>query len=214
MKVVGQPPCLVEQLDDKDYVNNVLRAKGTFTMPRGWSVKESPNVEADLTALNLPYPIVGKPVRGRGSHGVKVCHTVEELIVHVKSLLDESPAIMLEEFLSGEEATVTIMPPSEEHPDYWCMPIVTRFNHQGGIAPYNGVVAVTSNSRAVKKDEYARDPSYDVAARECEAVAKLFGLTAPMRIDIRRFKDDSSSKFALFDVNMKPVCNFFFISLH
>lgn len=35
---------------------------------------------------------------------------------------------------------------------YCALPVVTRFNHQDGIAPYNGVVAITTNSRA----EYGR----------------------------------------------------------
>lgn len=203
--VVGQPPCLVEQFDDKQYVNDRLRATGSFTMPRAWTIEESQDTDSKLASLSLPYPIVGKPIRGRGSYGVKVCHSGAELSTHLKSLFKDSPIVMLEEYLAGEEATITVMPPSTTKTDYWAMPIVTRFNHEDGIAPYNGVVAVTSNSRVVTKDEFAHDPAYAEAARECEEVAKLLRLTAPIRIDIRRFSKEQGSKFALFDVNMKPV---------
>lgn len=204
VNVIGQPPTLVEQFDDKNYVNSMLRAKGTFTMPRSWILDA--HVKDWKSVLDsMPYPVVGKPIRGRGSHGVKKCDSKEELESHVESLFSESPSIMVEEYLGGEESTVTVMPPSKDKESYWSMPIVTRFNHIGGIAPYNGVVAVTANSRVVTKEEYAKDPNYDIAARECEAVAKELRPTAPIRIDIRRFKDDSSSKFALFDINMKPV---------
>lgn len=42
--------------------------------------------------------------------------------------------------------------------------------------------------------------------RESERAAELLGVTAPIRIDVRRYSDSSDSSFALFDVNMKPVC--------
>ena len=85
------------------------------------------------------------------------------------------------------------------------MPPVARFNHDQGIAPYNGTVAVTANSRVVTKEEM-RDQSYEEVMRQCEEVASLIKATAPIRIDVRRFRH--GSKFAIFDVNMKPVCVF------
>lgn len=41
--------------------------------------------------------------------------------------------------------------------------------------------------------------------RESERAAELLGVTAPIRIDVRRYRDAPDSNFALFDVNMKPV---------
>lgn len=41
--------------------------------------------------------------------------------------------------------------------------------------------------------------------RESERAAELLGVTAPIRIDVRRYSDSPDSSFALFDVNMKPV---------
>jgi hypothetical protein len=80
------------------------------------------------------------------------------------------------------------------------MQIVTRFNHQDGVAPYNGSRVAVSNSRAVKVEEHAKHPSCRITAAEFEAVARLLRLTAPIRIDVRRFKDEDNSRFALFDV--------------
>ncbi|PMD39851.1 hypothetical protein L207DRAFT_583697 [Hyaloscypha variabilis F] len=208
LQIIGQPPNLVEKFDDKEYVNNILRKTGKFTLPRGWSISKPASLEESLSEklkeLDLPYPVVGKPVRGRGSYGVKVCSSLAVLEAHVSGLLNESPTVMIEEFLVGEEATVTVMPPSKARDEYWALPIVTRFNHVDGVAPWNGVVAVTANSRFVSEEEYERDERYGEAARECEGVAKLLSGTAPIRIDIRRFKDGKGEKFALFDVNMKP----------
>ncbi|KAJ4202974.1 hypothetical protein NW767_005725 [Fusarium falciforme] len=203
IRVVCQGPLIVEQYDDKEFVNDLLRNIGGFTMPRSWTINESPNVEQDIQRLGLPFPVVAKPIRGRGSHGVRVCHDSQELADHARSLFKESPAIMLEEFLSGEEATVTVMPPGPGKDNCWALPVVTRFNHVDGVAPYNGTVAVTANSRTITAAE-GGEPTYQQVAAECERAARELGVTAPIRIDVRRFKDSADSKFALFDVNMKP----------
>ncbi|PYH97999.1 D-alanine--D-alanine ligase [Aspergillus ellipticus CBS 707.79] len=200
ISVVGQPPSLVESFDNKAYLNDQLRNYGSFTFPQSWIIHGSNEVSTILDSI-LRYPIVGKPVRGRGSHGVKVCRGRSELEEHVVALLRESPIVMLEECLSGEEATITVMPPSTENSEYWSLPPITRFNHVDGVAPYNGAVAVTANSRAITETEM-QDSSYRNAMQQCEQIAKLIGATAPIRVDIRRFRDES--EFAIFDINMKP----------
>lgn len=200
--VVGQPPSLVEKFDDKAYLNGKLRELGGFTLPRSWMVSESDDLDKLAASIDR-YPIVGKPVRGRGSHGVKVCNDPAELKAHVQALLGESPLVMLEEFLAGEEATVTVMPPSPDRPRHWSTVPVVRFNHADGIAPYSGVVAVTANSRVVTEEE-AKDPALRDIMEQCAKVAEIIGATAPIRVDIRRFS--KGSPFALFDINMKPVC--------
>lgn len=174
-------------------------------MPQGWTVNLCTDPRSFLLKECLPYPIVGKPIRGRGSQGVKVCYCFDELYNHLRTLSQDASIVMLEEYLSGEEATVTIMPPSREHPEYWAMPIVTRFNHEAGVAPYSGAVAVTANSRVLMPEEIEKDERYEQAAKECVEVAKLLRVTAPIRIDIRRFNRDLGSQFALFDINLKPV---------
>jgi carbamoylphosphate synthase large subunit len=198
--VVGQPPGLVENFDDKAYLNNKLREIGGYTLPSSWTVT-SKNFNKVLRQINT-YPVVGKPVRGWGSHGVKLCHDPVQLQQHVKALFIESPFVMIEEFLAGQEATITVMSPTPARPQYWSMPPIVRFNHESGIAPYNGAVAVTANSRVATGDEMM-DPTYENAMRQCEAVAALIGATAPIRVDVRRFRE--GSEFALFDINMKPA---------
>ncbi|KAI1444026.1 glutathione synthetase ATP-binding domain-like protein [Annulohypoxylon stygium] len=200
IQVVGQGPLVVEKYDDKQYVNDLLRGFGGFTMPKAWCIRDSQDIVSKLDSLS--YPIVAKPVRGRGSQGVKVCHSPEELIDHARSLLISSSSIILEEFLEGEEITITVMPPSRQEPRYWALPVVTRLNHQQGIAPYNGTVAVMENSKALS--EFELDQFHIQAMRECEMAAQALGVTAPIRIDARRMKNWSNSAFALFDVNMKP----------
>ena len=112
---------------------------------------------------------------------------------------------MIEEFLAGEEATVAVMPPAKERNVYWTLAIVTRFNYMDGVAPWNGVVPLTAKSRVLLEKEYRRDASYEKATRECEGVARVLEVMAPIRIYIRRFRGGDGEIFALFDVNMKPV---------
>ena len=203
--IIGQPPRLVERFDDKAWLNNLIRAQTTIPMPRAWSVDADQDFNAFLSSERLPFPMVGKPVRGRGSHGVKLCTDTASLEAHVLQLFTESSIVMLEAYLGGEEGTVTILPPSPERPEYWALPLVVRFNHANGIAPYNGVVAVTQNSRAISAVETKKNPAYKDAVAHCEQVARILGCTAPIRIDIRQFSERSDSSFALFDINMKPV---------
>ncbi|KEF62657.1 uncharacterized protein A1O9_00630 [Exophiala aquamarina CBS 119918] len=84
------------------------------------------------------------------------------------------------------------------------MPIVVRFNHEDRITPYNGVVAVTANSRLLSSEEISKEPNYAWISEQCEGIARLLQVTAPIRVDVRRFKDSSGSRFAAFDINMKP----------
>lgn len=199
--IVGQPPRLVEKFDDKAYLNDKLRALESYTLPQSWLVNPE-TIEVIVRSIK-DYPVVAKPVRGRGSHGVKVCYDLIGLKNHLDTLFQESPTVLVEEYLAGEEATITVMPPSRERGEYWSLPPVTRFNHLDGIAPYNGVVAVTTNSRVVTQSELDADLSYYAIMDECRNVAKLIQATAPIRIDVRRFSPGSN--FALFDINMKPV---------
>lgn len=201
VRVVGQPPRLVELYDDKNFVNDLLRRDGRFTLPESWLISSV----HDLILHDIPLPIVAKPIRGRGSHGVKLCHTQAELLSHLKGLLAESSPAMLEQFLPGQEGTVTVMPPSPSNGDrYIPLPIVLRFNHADGIAPYNGVVAITQNSRLPTPEERKNTPAYTHIEQSCALVAERLRVTAPIRIDVRQVTDSLNSEFAIFDVNMKP----------
>ncbi|PYH49578.1 glutathione synthetase ATP-binding domain-like protein [Aspergillus saccharolyticus JOP 1030-1] len=198
--IIGQPPALVEDFDDKAYLNEQLRKHGSFTLPQSWVIHTTDEVASVLGSIHR-FPVIAKPVRGRGSHGVKLCHDSAELEAHVEILVQESSVMVIEEFLTGEEVTITVMPPSAGHETHWSLPPVTRFNHVDGVAPYCGAVAVTANSRVVTADEM-QDASYGSVMRQCEQVASLIGATAPVRIDTRRFRE--GSEFAIFDINMKP----------
>lgn len=62
---------------------------------------------------------------------------------------------------------------------------MVRFNHDNGVAPYNGVVAVVHNSRVLEDGEVDEGVGKRLAA-ECTAAAELVGAVAPIRIDCRQ----------------------------
>ena len=173
LHIIGQPPSLVDKFDDKEYINDLLRARGSFMMRRSWTIDLSNNLRISSLPRRIPYPAVGKPIRGRVSQVVRVCSNIDELQSHLHELSRDTSRAILEELLAGEEATITVMPPSKEFSDYWSMSSITRFNHADGIAPYKGVVAVTANSRPVSWQGMAKDKHYQQATEQCVEVARL-----------------------------------------
>jgi hypothetical protein len=109
---------------------------------------------------------------------------------------------MLEQFLPGQEITITVMPAAcragEAGP--FALPPVRRFDQIGDVAPYNGDVPVSRNSAAMTREECA-DPAIAAVTAACEKAAALLEIRATMRIDCRA---DAQGAYFLFDVNAKP----------
>ena len=140
------------------------------------------------------FPCVVKPVRGRGSQGVVRVGNQREFSQTVKQMIQSGrfgDPVMAEPYLPGREVTISVLP------DGTCLPVVERFRHQNGIAPYSGKVAVAENSRAVK----TQDSAMEQLCRECAKVPRLLGAKALLRIDCRQ---NAKGEYLLFDVNVKP----------
>lgn len=205
LRIISQAPSLTQAYDDKHLVNSYLRSISSshdppFTLPAG-SLYPAP-----LDGPALAFPLVAKIIRGRGSQGVRVVHSPAELLSHIDEIGGARNA-MLEEFLPGAEGTVTVLSYPEEGGKgrrYVALPMVMRTGHVEDVVPYNGIVPVSANSRAVRKEEVeAEKEVYERVARECEGVARELDARAPIRIDVRRRKDDGP--WVMFDINMKPV---------
>ncbi|WP_244614416.1 ATP-grasp domain-containing protein [Elizabethkingia argenteiflava] len=205
--VVGQIPQNVDVFDDK-LVTNELLSKQHLPIPKSIIITDE---NVNHFKLTFPFSVVAKPVRGRGSQGVSFVRTQEELTRILKDMFasnDYGNVLYVEEFLSGEEVTITVMPPGEyiiNHQsvlkeNYWSLPPVKRFNHENGIAPYNGTVAVINNSE-VLSDERLKSEIVQQLCRDCETAARLVYAKAPIRIDCR---SNADVKYFLFDLNMKP----------
>jgi hypothetical protein len=203
--LVGQVPESVQRFDDKFYTNNLLR-ENSFPVPRSALL----NID-DKLKMKLKFPLVVKPIRGRGSQGVSAVYNMQELNYIRNKLITKKiygTRVMVEEFLPGEEITLSIMPPGRyrfndgnlDKKTHWAMPPVYRFNHINEIAPYNGVVAVVNNSRLLSQDKM-QSKEIKRIVRSCEAASELIGAKAPIRIDCRQ---DKNGKYFIFDVNLKP----------
>ncbi len=183
---VGQRPADVMRWDDKFAVNRALREAGF------------PVVEEQLIGPDDAYcgafPCILKPIRGRGSQGVVRCGTPEDFARVRDELLAAGiygDRLMAEPFLSGKEITVSVFA------DGTSLPIVERFAQVNGIAPYNGDVPVTQNSRAVLHE----DDAMRTIRRACEQAVLALDLKGLVRVDCRA---DADGTYHMFDFNPKP----------
>ncbi len=154
-----------------------------------------------------PFPLVVKPVRGRGSQGVAWVKTVQEF----RRVMHEWPKelygghALVETALPGQEITVAVMPQGRYSlggrwvvkDRVWALPLVERFSQVDGIMPYSRVVPVLENSRVIVEAAL----NYRDIIGECVGAGESLGIRAPIRIDARM---DESGRFRMFDVNMKP----------
>lgn len=215
--IVGQLPAAMQAADDKFATNVRLRAEGlpvARSLLVGGEARSGVHALAALSvetlaALGLTFPLIVKPVRGRGSQGVEWVGDLEDLVRTASALMASGrfgDEVILEQFLSGAELTVTVMPEGRGETDpsgghrFWALPPVLRFNHEKGVAPYNGAVAVTRNSRALAPEEQQTREVRELIDA-CIAAAGIVGARAPIRIDCRA---DPEGVFRLFDLNMKP----------
>jgi hypothetical protein len=210
IRVVGQPAELVERFDDKWATNELLRTHG-LPVAAAFRIGAEALTVGPVLPRGVDYPLVVKPLRGRGSEGVKVVAGPVELRAHLGELLDSGrygEVFLAEEYLPGIEATLTVLPPGRyevgiaeaRFSQHWALPPVVRLSHEHGIAPYSGRVPVSANSRLIDAEE-RMGMRYAEVLRHCERAADLIGARAPIRIDVRA---SATGQFLLFDVNMKP----------
>lgn len=216
VEIVGQLPAAMQAYDDK-FLTNAALIRAGLPVARSFLVAATPrqgvsalaDIDGALAQAGFDAPAIVKPVRGRGSQGVTLVADRDALRAAVLALLDGGAfgdTVMVEEFLAGEEVTVTVMPPASPtvgggtSPRHWALRPVLRFDQKDGVAPYNGDVAVTANSVAIDAGRLA-DPQVSAMIEACISAARLVEARAAIRIDCRQ---DGDGVFRLFDLNMKP----------
>lgn len=201
--IIGQDPHLVDRYEDKWLMNSWLASQG-FLVPRAIRVKAGQDPALDDFADEV---VVLKPVRGRGSQGVRKVQGQDQLHNEIRhwDLTLYGDALLIESYLPGEEVTVTVMPPGtyqETHGNtirdgHWVLPPVMRSGHVHGIVPYSGVVPVRENSRVL--DRWPLE--LDCFLRSCMDIGNQLNSRMVLRIDARA---DHLGQFRIVDVNFKP----------
>ncbi|MGI9531878.1 ATP-grasp domain-containing protein [Lutimonas sp.] len=207
LEVVGQKSDMVDTFDNKWTTNQLLK-KHRIPIPKAVMIDKA---TMDLNQLEFSFPVVLKPIRGRGSQGVQVIESASHLESSLEKMFNAElygSKVYIEPFLSGNEITVTVMPPGTyflkektlEYSEPWCLPPIHRYNHKNGIAPYSGEVPVVLNSRVLTPSEISSHKIQKVM-NHCITAATLLKVTAPIRIDCRA---DHNELYYLFDLNLKP----------
>ncbi|CAI3934295.1 D-alanine-D-alanine ligase or related ATP-grasp enzyme (DdlA) (PDB:1E4E) [Commensalibacter communis] len=214
---IGQTPKAMQRFDDKFITNKLLLQHG-LPVAQSYLVGQKvvhagilslADLQSKIDKAEMVFPLVVKPVRGRGSQGVSVVHDFKHLQLTIEQLQQGQKFgsyFMVEELLEGKEITLTIMPPvsgldrwqAQSH--YWALRPVHRFNQTDYIAPYNGDIPVTENSAAISLTEL-QSPEMQVIVKACVKAAEIVEARAPIRIDCRANKEGI---FKIFDLNMKP----------
>jgi len=188
--MVGQDPRQVDKYDDKGWVSRWLQSLPGLedSFPPSWIVSRD-----NLDILdNIPLPAIIKPVRGRGSQGVALCRSQSELKQRTQKLWETGDRVVIEQFCSGEEITVAVLPPGTyDEPvgmkdRHWALPVVRRFDHTDGIMPYSGNIPAAANSCHIPLEEAAADREYEKIQRRCELAGQALGTLATIRLDARR----------------------------
>ncbi len=207
IQIVGQDPDVVEKFDNK-WTTNQLLIQNNIPIPKSFMIHQD---ETNFGQKQFSFPLVLKPIRGRGSQGVSLVQDQAEFALKLKQMFESKlfgTAVYAESYLPGDEITITVMPPGTYYirnkkktiKEHWCLPVVMRFNHSNGIAPYSGNVSVIHNSKVLSTSEQKKGNIQQVLL-ECAQAASLLNVKAPIRIDCRA---DISNKYYLFDLNLKP----------
>ena len=210
LDVVGQSLDVVEKFEDKNVCQAAINAIGVPVPAQALVNLETGSakaqVEKAVSVKGFTFPIIVKPVRGRGSAGVKVVDSVAEAAEHIESLTGPKfgSKFLLEEYLPNQELAVTVMPPGtyetadgvRTEATHWTLPAIARTGHHGGVMPFSGVVPIQSNSKPAEDGDNLREFS-----RHAVRVAQLLKATSPIRIDCR---EDANGVIKAIDINMKP----------
>jgi D-alanine-D-alanine ligase len=214
--IIGQELAMAEKYDDKWVTHKLLLLAG-LPVPAMLKVGQSANATgtfalAELTDAGIEehlggFPVIVKPVRGRGSQGVRRVESLSQLKSAVADLIAARSEfagksyptygdyVLVEEYLPGQECTVGVLYQSRS--PVLCLTPVVRGQHIAGILPYSGDVPVRQNSWLMPPEEF------DIPAinRICHDAAQLLMPRAIIRIDCRQ---DRQSQWRMFDVNLKP----------
>ena len=231
MSFLGKNNKIVPELDDKVKAYNLLKILGIpcskyFILGNylGETNKESlinpleeKDIKRKMIEYNMKFPVIVKPIRGRGSEGIRKVNDFTELEDAVHYIFQKKfifknneffrfgQAALLEEHLPGNEITITILPKGFyrqnggwlHNSGCWTLKTLCRFGHKNGILPSISDVPPEKNVECLKEcNEASKKILY-----ESKRLADGLKIYSPLRIDCRK---NSDGIYRMFDINVKP----------
>jgi len=184
----GSDPLTLAAALDKSVAKRLVASAGLAT-PRGWVVES----RADLSGLDLRFPLIAKPLREGSSIGIRRGSRVEDraaLEAAVDRLLEDyAEPVLVEEFCEGPEFTVAVLGEGPRAAALGVMEIVPR---AGSLREFVYSVEVKRNWREEVLYRVPPDrPAEVVLAVEelAVAAARVLGCRDLSRIDVRTGSD-------------------------
>ena len=105
-------------LAKKTFVNNGIKTPYHVTVRRE---QMNPSLAREIF-MSFPQPSVIKPASGGSSIGVTVAHTIDDLVESLNNAFLYSDSVLIEEYISGREATCGVIDNFREQKVYSLMP--------------------------------------------------------------------------------------------
>lgn len=161
----GPNPAAVTRCQDKFTQRRLLKEAGVSIPVHRLATNVA---DAADYAAEIGLPVVLKPVSGRGSGGIKLCHDVDEVVEHTAFLLagkqrhPSPPKVLVEELVAGPLCGVHLLDGK----------VVGIASETLGELPYFELRGFTFPAQ-LAKDDYNRVA--DIAARSLQALALNWG---------------------------------------
>lgn len=111
--------------------------------PKFTFIKRDEYTNGDLAEIygSMPRPMVVKPSAAGSSVGVFLVNSFEELLNAVNEVFKVGDTALIEEFVSGREATCSVMDHSNGCDLYTLFPVEIKHNKKGGVWDYESKYA-------------------------------------------------------------------------
>lgn len=133
-----------------------MLAKFGIKMPKHTLIDDVTRAEEQAHQIfrSFPLPVVVKPATSGSSVGVSIVKKFADLVPAIESAFEHSPVVMIEEYVSGIEATAGVVEGLRGH-ELYALPPVEIVPTHGGFFDYN--TKYNGQSREIVPGNFSHD---------------------------------------------------------